>query len=98
MLAASSINLNLRLCGGAATTNEKNNVEGGYGSSTLKNTEAKQKQKHGGDSFKNILQGKRPDTKLTKPVGSSPSPYIREQLNSIPELEIDNTKTYEHCS
>lgn len=57
-----------------------------------------QEHTKGGSSYKNILQEKNKDTTPTEPAGSTPSPYIVEQLNDTPELSIYISQIDEHCN
>lgn len=53
-------------------------------------------EKTGRISFKNILQGKNAATTTPKQVRMEPRPYIVEQLNYTPELNIDIPEIDEH--
>lgn len=98
ILSTSSLILNLKLRGGAATSSKINSAGGGIGSSTSKSTESKQKQKNESLSFKNIIQGKNTVTTPSNPTGFVSNPYIVEQLNYTPELNIDTLEIDEHCA
>lgn len=89
----------MRLRGGTTVAYNKTKQIGGcIESSSTKNIETQQKHKIAGLSFKNILQGKNTPTMTRKQVGIEPSPYIMEQLNYTPELNIDIPEIDEHCN
>lgn len=86
----------MRLRGGAAGSSKSNGTGGVTGSKLPKGTEPNQEHNNAGLSYKNILQGKAAATAASSSqTHNNPNPYIVEQANYVPELEIDIPETNE---